>query len=36
VTYFRTQMQSSLRTYRVVREREGWICLGQIVKDLPA
>jgi hypothetical protein len=36
VTYFRTKMQSSLRTYRVVREREGWISLGQIIKDSPA
>lgn len=36
VAYFRTKMQSSLRTYRVVREREGWISLGQIIKDSPA
>jgi hypothetical protein len=36
VTYFRTMTQSSLRTYRVVREQEGWICLGQIIKDAPA
>jgi hypothetical protein len=36
VTYFRTKTQSSLRTYRVVREREGWISLGQIIKDSPA
>ncbi len=36
VTYFRTKTQSSIRTYRVVREREGWISLGQIIKDSPA
>jgi hypothetical protein len=36
VTYFRTRTQSGLRTYRVVREREGWISLGPIIRESPA
>jgi hypothetical protein len=33
VTYFRTSAQSAIRRYRVVHERSGWVCLGQIVLD---
>lgn len=36
VTYFRTKSQSAVRRYRVVRERTGWVSLGQIILDLPA
>jgi hypothetical protein len=36
VTYFRTKTESGLRTYRVVREREGWISLGPIIRESPA
>ncbi len=36
VTYFRTRTQSGLRTYRVVRERDGWISLGPIIRESPA
>lgn len=36
VTYFRTAKQSARRTYRVVRERSGWVSLGPILLDGPA
>jgi hypothetical protein len=36
VSYFRSATQSARRRYRVVREREGWVCLGPILLDGPA
>jgi hypothetical protein len=36
VRYFRSSRQSARRTYRVVREKAGWVCLGQIILDGPA
>jgi hypothetical protein len=36
VNYFRTRIQSAVRTYRVVREESGWVSLGQVVLDGPA
>jgi hypothetical protein len=33
--HFRTAVISGLRTQRVVRERSGWVCLGQIIHDAP-
>jgi hypothetical protein len=24
-----------VRTQRVVREETGWVCLGQVIKDMP-
>ncbi|MFN8095059.1 MAG: hypothetical protein U0599_23060 [Vicinamibacteria bacterium] len=36
VRYFRSARQSALRRYRVVRERTGWVSLGQIILDGPA
>jgi len=36
VRYFRSARQSALREYRVVKERSGWVCLGQIILDGPA
>jgi hypothetical protein len=35
VTYFRTRIQSAVRKYRVVREQDGWVSLGQVVLDGP-
>jgi hypothetical protein len=35
VSYFRSSRQSARRRYRVVRERTGWVCLGQIILDAP-
>ena len=35
VSYFRSRSQSGLRRYRVVRERTGWVSLGQILVDGP-
>ncbi len=35
VAYFRSNSQSALRRYRVVRERSVWVCIGQIVMDAP-
>ena len=35
VRYFQNSRQSALRKYRVVRERSGWVSLGQIVLDGP-
>jgi hypothetical protein len=35
VRYFRSARQSALRKYRVVEERSGWVCLGQIILDAP-
>lgn len=36
VNYFRSSKQSARRKYRVVEERSGWVCLGQIILDGPA
>ncbi len=36
VYYFRTALMSARRTYRVVKERSGWISLGPIMIDGPA
>jgi hypothetical protein len=36
VSYYRSARQSARRKYRVVKERSGWVCLGQIVLDGPA
>jgi hypothetical protein len=36
VGYFRSGRDSGLRMYRVVRERTGWVFLGQIIKMSPA
>jgi len=36
VAYYRTKVLSAQRRYRVVRERDGWVSLGPIVKDGPA
>ncbi len=36
VSYYRTRVLSAPRRYRVVRERDGWVSLGPIVKDAPA
>jgi hypothetical protein len=36
VRYFRSARQSARRLYRVVKERTGWVCLGQIILDTPA
>ena len=36
VSHFRTRLHSGVRTYRVVKERTGWVSLGQILKDGPA
>jgi hypothetical protein len=33
--YYRSAIISGVRTQRVVREKTGWVCLGQIVKDTP-
>lgn len=35
VRYFRSTRQSARRKYRVVEERSGWVCLGQIILDAP-
>jgi hypothetical protein len=36
VHHFRSQRISATRSYRVVRERSRWICLGQIIDMAPA
>lgn len=36
VSHFRTKLHSGVRTYRVVKERTGWVSLGQILRDGPA
>ena len=36
VRYFRTAVLSAERLYRVVREKSGWVALGQIVRMAPA
>jgi hypothetical protein len=36
VRYFRTAVLSAERLYRVVREKSGWVSLGQIVRMAPA
>ena len=33
--HYRTAVISGVRTQRAVRERSGWACLGQIIKDTP-
>jgi hypothetical protein len=33
--YYRSGVISGVRTLRVVREADGWVCLGQVVKDGP-
>jgi hypothetical protein len=35
VSYFRSAARSARRRYRVVREHEGWVSLGQILLDGP-
>ncbi len=35
LTYFKTRLESGIRTYRVVRERDGWVSLGQIIRQSP-
>jgi hypothetical protein len=36
VHHFRSQRISGTRSYRVVRERSRWICLGQVIEMAPA
>jgi hypothetical protein len=36
VRYYRTALLSAQRVYRVVEERSGWVCLGQIIQMAPA
>jgi hypothetical protein len=36
VHHFRSQLVSGTRSYRVVRERSRWICLGQVIEIAPA
>jgi hypothetical protein len=36
VSYFQSALRSALRRYRVVREGDGWVCLGAILLDGPA
>jgi hypothetical protein len=36
VSYFRSRKLSARRTYRVVKERSGWVSLGPIILDGPA
>jgi hypothetical protein len=36
VNHFRSQLVSGARSYRVVRERSRWICLGQVIDIAPA
>jgi len=36
VRYFRTGILSAERLYRAVREKSGWVSLGQIVRMAPA
>lgn len=36
VRYFRTSLLSAQRLYRVVREKSGWVSLGQIIHQSPA
>jgi hypothetical protein len=36
VRYFRTAILSAQRLYRVVREKSGWVSLGQIIHQAPA
>ena len=33
--HYRSAVISGIRTQRVVRERAGWVCLGQVTKDAP-
>jgi threonine dehydrogenase-like Zn-dependent dehydrogenase len=33
--HYRSAVVSGVRTQRVVREETGWVCLGQIIKDMP-
>lgn len=34
--HFRSGVISGVRTQRVVRDKAGWTCLGQVIKDGPA
>jgi hypothetical protein len=36
VRYFRTALLSAQRQYRVVRDKSGWVSLGQIIHQAPA
>jgi hypothetical protein len=36
VRYYRTAVHSALRLYRVVREEDGWVTLGQVVRQSTA
>ncbi len=36
VEYFRSAGASGRRRYRVVREEDGWVCLGQVIDMAPA
>jgi hypothetical protein len=36
VRYYRTTVQSALRLYRVIREENGWVTLGQIIRQSSA
>jgi hypothetical protein len=36
VRYFRTNLLSAQRVYRAVREKTGWVSLGQIIQMSPA
>jgi hypothetical protein len=36
VRYFRTNLLSAERLYRAVREKSGWVSLGQIIQMSPA
>jgi hypothetical protein len=35
IRHYRSGVISGVRTQRVVREETGWVCLGQIIKDMP-
>jgi len=35
IRHYRTAVVSGVRTQRVVREETRWVCLGQIIKDMP-
>jgi hypothetical protein len=35
IRHYRSAIISGVRTQRVVREEAGWVCLGQIIKDMP-
>jgi hypothetical protein len=35
IRHYRSAIISGVRTQRVVREETGWVCLGQVIKDMP-